>query len=351
MDSPSAGSLQAPDGIGKHVMLLPELISHNGHWRARHPAIVSAEGTLTWEDFAARVERIATGLSAAGLAGERIGIVMDNEPAAIEIICGAMRAGAVAVPLNISVADPTIETLLMDADIRGLFVSPAHRARIGERARAMAPLLVSTGEPVPAGSRLPTGAIASRRVSTSPSLPGKRFAISSIRRERPAHQRELSIRTRRARTGFMISRTRLLSFGRTHIAHDRPLFEYHMGQHATDADARGTLVLHAGFDAAAVLETFQRERISHVSMVPIQLQRLLAEPRFQRRGPLIAAKRHVLRIAAGGRPQGRSSLPSPLGLLRALWFDRRHHHNAPRRKRPRRTWRRSAGRFPAKAWR
>ena len=317
MDPPSAGSLQAPDGIGKHVMLLPELISHNGHWRARHPAIVSAEGTLTWEDFAARVERIATGLSAAGLAGERIGIVMDNEPAAIEIICGAMRAGTVAVPLNISVADPTIDTLLMDADIRGLFVSPAHRARIGERARALAILLVSTGEPSagwqpftdwrdsqPTGLDLPFPAgetLCNIIYSSGTTGAPKGIVHSHAARANWVHDLAHALRYHSG------ARTLLTTGLYSNITWVSMLPTLMLG---------GTLVLHAGFDAAAVLETFQRERISHVSMVPIQLQRLFAEPDFS-----AAALSSLQSVMCCGSPLAADLKADLLYLLPSSFFE------------------------------
>lgn len=262
-------------------MLLPELISHNGRWRSRHPAIVSRSGTLNWADFAARIDRIAAGLEAAGLAGERVGIVMDNEPAAIEIICGAMRAGAVAVPLNISVSDATIETLLVDADIKGLFVSPAHRGRIGGRARGLATLQISTGDaadgwqsftswrdrqPILSARPFPSGDVLCNIIYSSGTTGAPKGIVHSHQaRANWVHDLAHALRYHSG------ARTLLTTGLYSNITWVGMLPTLMLG---------GTLVLQASFDAAEVLDAFRYERITHVSMVPIQLQRIVDLPGF-----------------------------------------------------------------------
>ena len=48
---------------------------------------------------------------------------MGNEIATIEVIFGLMRAGMVAVPINISVSDAAIAAMLNDASVVGLFLT------------------------------------------------------------------------------------------------------------------------------------------------------------------------------------------------------------------------------------
>lgn len=298
-------------------MLLPQFISHNGKWRARHPAIISREGTLNWKDFAGRVDRIAAGLCAANLAGERIGIVMDNEPAAIEVICGAMRAGAVAVPLNLSVADAAIETLLVDADIRGLFVSSAQRARIGARALDLATLRISTGDTADgwqpfadwrdrqtAGSALPFPAgSALCNIIYSSGTTGAPKGIVHTHQARIDWVHDLA-HALRYHSG---ARTLLATGIYSNITWVGMLPTLMLG---------GTLVLQASFDAAQVLDTFRSERITHVSMVPIQLQRIVDLPGFDS-----AAFGSLQSVMCCGSPLTADLKTKLLGLLPAAFFE------------------------------
>ncbi len=262
-------------------MHLPEFISHNGRWRAHHPAIISREGTLNWEDFAGRVDRIAAGLCAANLAGERIGIVMDNEPAAIEIICGAMRAGAVAVPLNLSVADATVETLLMDADIRGLFVSPTHRNRVGVRALDLATLRISTGDTAEGWQPFTDWRDRQIAVSELPYPPGSALC-NIIYSSGTTGAPKGIVHTHQARIDWVHDLAHALRYhsgARTLLATGIYSNITWVGMLPT-LMLGGTLILHANFDAAAVLDAFLREQVTHVSMVPVQFQRLIEHNGF-----------------------------------------------------------------------
>lgn len=308
---------QPASSMGDNELILPELISHNGRWRPRHPAIISPAGTLDWAEFAARIDRIASGLAEARLAGERIGIVMDNEPAAIEIICGAMRAGAVAVPLNISVADATIETLLVDADIKGLFVSPAHRARIGAAASGMAQLRISTGDAADGWEAFeawrdrqaadpalayPSGdALCNIIYSSGTTGAPKGIAHSHQARANWVHDLAHALRYHSG------ARTLLTTGLYSNITWVGMLPTLMLG---------GTLVLQASFDAAEVLDAFRCEQITHVSMVPIQLQRIVDLPNFD-----TAAFASLQSVMCCGSPLAADLKAHLLALLPTAFFE------------------------------
>ncbi len=70
-----------------------------------HPdklALVESGGrSLTWAELDDQVGRVATGLAAAGVvAGYRVVVVMGNRLEFVTTYLGALRAQAVAVPLN-----------------------------------------------------------------------------------------------------------------------------------------------------------------------------------------------------------------------------------------------------------
>jgi long-chain acyl-CoA synthetase len=71
---------------------------------ARHPdrpALVTDDSTTTWSTLDAEVSRVAAGLQGRGVGlGDRVGIVLPTSTEFVLAYLGALRAGAVAVPLN-----------------------------------------------------------------------------------------------------------------------------------------------------------------------------------------------------------------------------------------------------------
>ncbi|MGB3430379.1 AMP-binding protein, partial [Achromobacter sp.] len=73
---------------------------------AERPAIVTADGTLTYADLRQEVGRIAGGLRAAGVArGSHVAIAMERSLAQVLAILGAMAAGACPCPLEPRLSD------------------------------------------------------------------------------------------------------------------------------------------------------------------------------------------------------------------------------------------------------
>ncbi|MEA2169770.1 MAG: hypothetical protein QOF76_3070 [Solirubrobacteraceae bacterium] len=69
--------------------------------RAEKPALITADGTLTYGDVAALVARTAAGLREAGIGREdRILLVLDDSPVFHAVFLGAIRIGAVPIPVN-----------------------------------------------------------------------------------------------------------------------------------------------------------------------------------------------------------------------------------------------------------
>ena len=78
---------------------------------------VSVEGTLTWTDLDREADRVAAGLVARGVEpGDRVAIAMPNVPHFVHSYFGILRAGAVAVPLNVMLTEQELTTVLTDAE-------------------------------------------------------------------------------------------------------------------------------------------------------------------------------------------------------------------------------------------
>ena len=101
-------------------------------WAEREPdrlALVDlSEGgrTLGYGELDARIERMAGLVRAAGIdPGERIAVAVGNRLAFIEAMFGAMRAGAVPVPLNTRLGATQLAHCLDDSAPLGAVVEPA----------------------------------------------------------------------------------------------------------------------------------------------------------------------------------------------------------------------------------
>src|ERR1700722_13040125 len=111
--------------------LLPDLIAQNGRWIGDRPALIDGAVTLNWTEFAALTAQVANGLAGLGVRpGERVAVLMDSRFETVLALFGIVRAGAVAVPLNVSINDAAVAGMCTDADCVAVFASGPHCARI-----------------------------------------------------------------------------------------------------------------------------------------------------------------------------------------------------------------------------
>jgi acyl-CoA synthetase (AMP-forming)/AMP-acid ligase II len=85
------------------------------------PALASDGRRATFRELHQRVARIAAGLKSHGFeAGDRLAILLPNEPDYIEIVYACSWLGVIAVPLNTRLSSTEIDRILDDATPHGL---------------------------------------------------------------------------------------------------------------------------------------------------------------------------------------------------------------------------------------
>ncbi|QRG08876.1 acyl--CoA ligase [Xanthobacter dioxanivorans] len=136
-------TLPLPESIAWRTPLA--LLDRNGALYPDKLALVApslaptGEARLTYGALARRVDQAAAALREAGLAsGDHLGILMTNTAAAeyVTTALGAMRAGAIVVPLNARFALPELCAAIADMECTFLVHEASHDAAAGHLAEA-----------------------------------------------------------------------------------------------------------------------------------------------------------------------------------------------------------------------
>lgn len=267
--------------------------------RERPDAIVLETTSRQWTaaQLDAWVGAFASALASLGLRpGDRIAVQVEKSPENIALYLGALRIGAVYVPLNTAYVAREIEYFLRDASPRIAVVGPERLESLSAIARSSGVEHVMTLDANGAGSIVDL-------VTEQPKTPEVVERDSS----------DLAVicytsgTTGRSK-GAMITHGNQLSNAVTLIdqwgftssdvlLHALPLYHVHglfVALHcALLSGAR--IVLHAKFDAAVVLDELQRATV--MMGVPTFYTRLLADPRLDR-----DAVRNVRLFVSGSAP-------------------------------------------------
>lgn len=103
--------------------------------RPEAAAILHGDAVLSWAELDERANRVGNGLCALGVgAGHRVALLFGNDYRFLECWLGAMRVGAVPVPLNTRMADESLAYVVGDSEAQVLI---AHAA-LAERACVLA---------------------------------------------------------------------------------------------------------------------------------------------------------------------------------------------------------------------
>jgi long-chain acyl-CoA synthetase len=272
--------------LGYAPPLLPEIWEIHGRFRAGRDAVVAHDGSLAWGALIARTNRLANGLLAEGLQpGARVGILMSNGVRAVETIIGLLRGGFVAVPLNLSISDAAIATMLADSGATALFVTGDQAARVeGVSDLTLRVLTADPGERAPPGWTDYEAWIAAQseaapavqihpetlaNIIYSSGTTGIPKGITHSHFGRLGWTNDLALALRY----HALSRTLITTGLFSNISWVGLLCTLMMG---------GTVHVQKSFDAGAFLQTVERERITHVAMVPVQYQRIVEHPDFDK---------------------------------------------------------------------
>ncbi len=269
-----------------HPLILPEIISQNARYLPTKPAWVCDGEVVTWSGFGEGTAKIGNALLESGLShGDRVIVLMKNSYEMAEAMFGIIRAGLVAVPLNVSITDDAIAGMIENAAARAVIASGEHVQRV-ERIRA------STADQIKAGQ------IDGRYISIDANIPGWQD-YHEFRARGSVTAPAVTISGHDECNVIYSSGTTGLPKG---IVHDHACREawasdmavalrYHSGARTVcnlglfsniswvsmlaTLFSGGTIFIDRKFSPSGFLEMVERDRITHTAMVPLQFQTIL----------------------------------------------------------------------------
>jgi long-chain acyl-CoA synthetase len=260
---------------------LPEMIRAHAQTRPRATALIDADTTLDYAALDAAMDRVAASLQRDGAQpGDTIAICAYARNAYVVLFMGALRAGLAVAPLAPSSTPAQIASMTADAGARHLFLDaanaqavpaaltgPVRRIRLDESAgdTALTDWLAPAGsQPKPVAIE-PTWAFNIIYSSGTTGTP-KGIVQSHAMRWGQVRRAEAA--------GYTTDTVTLIA---------TPLYSNTTLVVVIPTLARGgTLVLMAKFDVAGYLKLAQQHRATHTMLVPVQYQRLMASPEFER---------------------------------------------------------------------
>src|SRR2546428_2229529 len=247
---------------------------------------LAANGTRsTFRELHARVERIAAALTKHGFkAGDRLAILLPNEPGYIELVYACARLGVIVVPLNPRLAVKELEAILTDAQPRGLVRHsslPVPTAQVSWQ-------LVLDQEPLDAQSdSIPDP------IYEPHAILALIYTSGTTGRPKGVEIRHANILENVYHTNFWFP----LEEGAVHL-HAAPIFHIADFPFMFAAPAFGTCqVTIPKFSPESFCETVQRERVTHTVLVPTMINMLTQSPELQKYD--LSTLRH---LGYGGSP-------------------------------------------------
>ena len=119
--------------MNAQAFTLYDMFQHNAATRADRPALIHDEGQLTFSGLLERVDALATGLAALGIAkGDRICILAQNHLSYFELYGACAKLGLIAYPINWRLTAAEAERILKRAEPCMLVIDETTRELVSE---------------------------------------------------------------------------------------------------------------------------------------------------------------------------------------------------------------------------
>ena len=261
---------------------VPDMIAHAARRRPGHLALIMDDRRVSFQDLDDMGDHVAARLQRDGLApGDAVAICAGTSIRYVALFIGALRAGGLVTPLPPSASAGNLSAMLENSEARWLFLDHASAqtwANGDPRAQTLRRIsLDESDSALPWSDWLDTGARPTP-VNTQPDWPFNLIYSSGTTGMPKGIVQPCAMRwshTQRAQlNGYGPDSVLLVS---------TPLYSNTTLVAFLPALALGaTVVMMGKFDTLRYLELAQRHRATHTILVPVQYQRLMDDPAFDR---------------------------------------------------------------------
>ena len=249
-----------------------------------HMAVIDGDTRFAWRDVARRVRRLSHGLRLLGIQpGERIAILMLNSYRYLELYYAVPRIGALVVPLNYRLAEPELAAILDDSGASVLVVDDSSALtgqHLAERGRVRLIYAGSGAAPVGVLSHEDLiGNGSPEDPDPNPPLPDDALVGLFYTGGTTGRAKGVMLSHKNLATNALHVTIEFLYTSDTNYLHVTPMF--HLADMASTFAVTmlgGCHTLLDSFSPRAVLETMQRARVTHATLVPTMVNALIQAP-------------------------------------------------------------------------
>jgi acyl-CoA synthetase (AMP-forming)/AMP-acid ligase II len=266
--------MTAADLLARDFATIPDLLRAHAAERGSKTALADDAGTMSYAELDRSMDRIAAGLQRDGVRpGQAVAILAYPSNAYAALFLGIVRAGAVAAPISPSATPAAIAAMIADCGAPITFADRANAAALGGQALPGRTIVIESeleGWLAPEGDAPSPVAIAPADAFNIIYSSGTTGTPKGIVQ---SHQMRWQHVGRNSAGGFGEAVTMLATplYSNTTLVSFLPTLAW-----------GGTAAIMAKFDARRYLELAERHRATHTMLVPVQYQRIMAQPDFDR---------------------------------------------------------------------